>query len=329
MQNLTFLFFLLSFTSLQAATIFVSANGAGNGATWADATDLQTALTTAQYGDEVWVARGTYFPTTNTDRNASFIIKDGVKVYGGFSGRETSTAQRNLLANPTVLSGEIASPSIDDNSYSVVYTKNVSSATVVDGFDIRGGAANAAVSGEGNRQRCGGGWFNTGANSHDGSNPTIKNCTFTANYAREGAGMYNFGKNGVCQPTLVSCTFTNNKADLDGGAMFNNGNAGTSSPRIENCSFSNNEATYGGAILNNATYNGKCNPSLTNCDFAANTSYLRGGSLHNIAQGGGVCEPIVQNCDFDNNYSTVGKKQYLTASNSSKKAKGKSIITVK
>lgn len=329
MKNFTFLFFLLSFTSLNAATIFVTANGTGNGTAWNNATDLQTALQTATKGDEIWVARGTYLPTAGTDRNAAFAIKDGVKVYGGFSGSETSTAQRNVLANPTVLSGEIASPSIDDNSYSVVVTKNVSAATVVDGFTIRGGAANAAVSGEGNRQRCGGGWFNTGTNSHNGSNPTIKNCTFTANYAREGAGMYNFGKKGSCQPTLANCTFINNKADLDGGAIFNNANNGVSSPVITNCKFSGNEATYGGAILNSATYNGTCNPQLSNCEFAANTSLLRGSSLHNIAQGGGTCEPFVQHCAFEDNYATIGKKQNTRINNSSSKAKGKTIITVK
>ncbi|MEL7021787.1 MAG: hypothetical protein AAGK47_09270 [Bacteroidota bacterium] len=329
MKNLILLIFLFSFASLDAAIIYVTSNANGNGTSWADATDLQSALQMSERGDEIWVAGGTYFPTTGTDRNASFEIKDGIKVYGGFSGRETSEAQRNVLANLTVLSGEIASSSVDDNSYNVVYTKNVSAETVVDGFTIKGGAANATVNGEGNRQRCGGGWFNTGADSHSGSNPTIINCTFVANYAREGAGLYNFGKNGICQPTLANCTFNNNKADLDGGAIFNNGQGGESSPRITNCSFSNNEATYGGAILNNAAYNGKCNPQVIDCTFAANVSYLRGGSLYNIAQGGGTCEPIVQGCDFDRNHATVGKKTYLSPNNSTKKAKGKSIITVK
>lgn len=328
-----FTLLLLSFFTvcgLNAATIYVTASATGNGTSWSDATDLQSALQQATYGDQIWVAKGTYFPTTGKDRSASFKVKDGVQVYGGFTGRETSVNQRNTAVNTTVLSGEIGTSSIDDNSYTIVYTENVSDATVVDGFTIKGGAANAKVSGQGNAQRCGGAWFNNGANNHSGSNPTINNCTFVNNYAREGAGIYNFGKNGKCAPVISNCKFYGNKADLDGGAIFNNGQAGISSPKLVNCSFNNNEATYGGAILNSATYKGESSPALTNCSFADNISYLRGGSLYNNAQGG-ICKPVVQNCQFSDNQATLGKEKYTTNSTNTNhnKAKGKSIITVK
>ncbi len=55
------------------------------GDTWATACALQTALTYARTSDELWVAAGTYKPTTGTDRHATFQLKSGVNVYGGTS----------------------------------------------------------------------------------------------------------------------------------------------------------------------------------------------------------------------------------------------------
>ncbi len=48
-----------------AGIIYVKSSGTGGGTTWATAyTDLQLALSVAKSGDEIWVAAGTYFPTT-------------------------------------------------------------------------------------------------------------------------------------------------------------------------------------------------------------------------------------------------------------------------
>ena len=45
-----------------------------------------SALETANAGDQVWVARGTY-----TER---ITLKPGVALYGGFAGYETSLSER-------------------------------------------------------------------------------------------------------------------------------------------------------------------------------------------------------------------------------------------
>lgn len=293
-------------STLNATTYYVKQGATGNGTSWANAFgSLQSALAKAVAGDQIWVAAGKYTPTNTTDRTISFEIADGVQVYGGFAGNETSLNQRNWTVNKTILSGEIGSPAIDDNSYTVIYTKNVSAATIVSGFTIMGGAANG-LGAIGNRERCGGAWFNDGENGS--SNPTIENCIFTRNTGRDGAGLYNYAKNGSCAPRITNCQFDNNKADLDGGAIYNDGRMGTCAPIIKNCVISNNAATYGGGVLNIAT-DGTCTPSIVSCNFEDNIGYIRGASMY-CSEDGGFCKPTVVSSVFSDNRATVGKDIY-------------------
>jgi hypothetical protein len=76
-------------TAALGVTVYVDANatGANNGSSWSDAyVSLQTALTAATAGQELWVANGTYKPSTGADRDATFSLKNGVALYGGFAG---------------------------------------------------------------------------------------------------------------------------------------------------------------------------------------------------------------------------------------------------
>ena len=109
--------------SAQASVIYVdsSATGGDNGTSWVDAyADLQTALGTASPPDSIWVAEGTDYPSSAGNRDSTFQLLEGVAVYGGFAGGETSVSQRDWAANVTVLSGDIGVVDDDtDNSYSV------------------------------------------------------------------------------------------------------------------------------------------------------------------------------------------------------------------
>jgi len=56
-----------------------------NGTSWLSAyKDLQDALASAGPGTTIEVAQGTYLPTQTPNRFASFELKDGVKIQGGF-----------------------------------------------------------------------------------------------------------------------------------------------------------------------------------------------------------------------------------------------------
>ena len=58
---LLYLFFVRP-TNLQAIDYYVTVGGTGTGSSWNDATDLQTALGTAAFADNIYVASGTYTP---------------------------------------------------------------------------------------------------------------------------------------------------------------------------------------------------------------------------------------------------------------------------
>ena len=307
---------LLAFGHLSAKMLFVKQGAKGEGTSWNNAFgDLQVALLHAQNGDTIWVASGTYFPTNKNDRKELFRIKEGVKLYGGFLGHETSLDQRNWRENLTILSGELGKEGKEDNSYTVIYTKNVSSNTVLDGFAITG-AASDGVNDLGDIHRSGAGWFNDGSNGE--SSPTITNCLFINNYARDGAAIYNYANNGKCQPNIVNCQFISNKADLEGGAIYNDGRNGMASPIIQSCYFMENQSNYGASIRNKAD-NGKANPVIAQSVFEANTAYVR-DIIYEGNDGAG--KSILRACRFSDNVVTVGRnRNNSTAINSPKRNK--------
>ncbi|MEZ5041915.1 MAG: hypothetical protein R2828_18610 [Saprospiraceae bacterium] len=324
-KGLLLLACLMTASLVDAKTIFVKAGNNGNGSNWTNAFgDLQQALSAATAGDQIWVANGTYAPTKNNDRKASFKLVEGVALYGGFAGTETALNQRNAKVNQTILTGEIGTPSLNDNVFTVVYADNVSAKTIVDGFTITGGAANGfGVTGD--LSFCGAAWFNNQAS------PSISNCIFKNNYAREGAAIYNYANNGgTSSPKISNCSFIANVADFDGGAIFNMSNSNSMcAPIITNCQFDYNKSTYGAAILNKGV-DGKVKAAITNCVFTANASILSGAIVYNLREGRGESNSTMTACKFiDNdavNGDAFGESQTVTASSNNAQNKGGAVL---
>ena len=288
---------------LQAKVIYVQSGAEGQGSSWEDAVgDLQDALLLAQPGDQIWVASGTYTPTSDNDRTVSFILRDSIELYGGFSGVEGTLEERSFENNLTILSGEIGdAATTEDNSFTVVMMTGVSAATIIDGFTISDGTANGFSEG-GDVTSSGAGLFNDA--TVQPSSPVIRNCVFTNNYAREGAAIYNYAEGGKSRPFIASCAFITNHADFDGGAIYNNGNYGVCSPRISDCIFIENDSYYGAGILNKAT-RGESKPIVEDCVFAGNVSVVRGSAIYCYKESKSTCEAILKSCRFEENASMV------------------------
>jgi len=257
--------FSLIITGIQTNMIYVKkdASGSNDGTTWVDAyTNLQTAIDAAQAGEEIWVARGTYYPTGNGGgRHRHFNLKNCVEIYGGFVGDENANTfklhDRNLLQNETILDGQ-------GDCYHVVRSyANIDKTAVMDGFTVTGGKADCTYPNPCNEveDARGGGMFNKGS-------PTIRNSTFTGNYALTfGGGMLNMESS----PSLINCTFNANSDPECGGGITNLG----SSPFLINCLIHGNRASTGGGMCNDEG----SNPTVINSTISSNFAVVKGGGI--------------------------------------------------
>lgn len=254
--------------SAEAARIYVDvdATGANNGSSWTDAyTSLPTALTGRSAGDEVWVAEGTY---------SNITLVDGVKLYGGFYGNETSASQSNPDVYVTIISGGGQTRAIEST--------NDSSSTVVRGFHIIDGVNPGSLDE-------GAGVLLTN------SSPTFVRCVFRDNvFSYMGGAVANMGDG---SPRFVNCKFYHNNRYIDaagnesgfaGAALYNR----DGSPTLVNCLFYENTAMEAGAI---ASVTGVV--TLINCTLADNKSTIGNGGAMYDHRGNAV----VRNCIFWNN----------------------------
>jgi hypothetical protein len=252
------------------AYVNLAAEGQNGGNNWNDAfTSLGNAIAVATYlnGDtdqnndvaEIWVAAGTYIPTgtlnptdwsdadhdgeiDNDDgpRSATFALVDGVSIYGGFAGTESSTTERatnadGFFINETILSGDLNGDdgtdiplsdlrthySRDDNVYTVVTVKSLSSSTTIDGFTITGGNADYYSGPWTSPGESGGGLhfsYNVG-----GQSLQVRNSIIRTNSASDGGGVFftcSDTSNIYGQPLFTNVTIEGNASSAEGGGVY-------------------------------------------------------------------------------------------------------------
>lgn len=174
--------------------------------------DVASATITASLGYsscEVWVAEGTYLPTTLADEtdphSAAFRLREQVGLYGGFSGTESRRDERNAEEHETILSGDLGVVGdSSDNSYYVVVGAD---ASVLDGFTVTGGRSRNQTAWESGVPVESGTNFSlvegycAGMLNYDVS-PAVQGCRFAAN---EGEGICNY----LNEIRISDCTFSN------------------------------------------------------------------------------------------------------------------------
>lgn len=226
---------------------YVKQGGTGDGTSWKNASgDLQRMIDELADNNpqglpgEVWVAAGTYEPQSQliqgTGYSASFRMRDGISVYGGFIGGENSKTEREKkeggmpweFKNQTVLMAAYyvrneSNPSFTGNKWTLTSDSRhvvwfapmpdeegtFTQPTYLDGVTIMGGYAQGGTGVDDFKTDRGAGVY------MDGRNTYLTNCIVKENYATgNGGGIYL--KGGRVQSTLIY----NNNADQNGGAVY-------------------------------------------------------------------------------------------------------------
>ena len=228
---------------------YVKPGGTGNGTSWEEASgDLQRMIDELADNNpqglpgEVWVAAGTYEPQSQliqgTGYSASFRMRDGISVYGGFDAvsPELSKTDRKTkeggmpweFTNQTILQAAYyvrneSNPSFTGNKWTLTSDSRhvvwfapmpgeegtFTQPTYLDGVTIMGGYAQGGTGVDDFKTDRGAGVY------MDGRNTYLTNSIVKENYATgNGGGVYL--KDGRVQSTLIY----NNNADQNGGAVY-------------------------------------------------------------------------------------------------------------
>lgn len=283
----------------QGTVRYVKEKGTGDGSSWANASgDLQKMIDASSAGDEVWVAAGTYNPSTliksSKKRSFAFILKNGVSLYGGFVGDETDRNARAkseapapmefLYTHKTILDADIDDKEddwkrrFDDGSFTryiwdiagnggnanhILFLKEAATqAIVIDGFILSGAYADV--------------W----------------------NVKSAGAALYAEGNvqllNSVVKQNATYTRAEGLSYEFKGGAVYMNGEQAT----VRNCLFEQNYAfmptmkSYGGSVYMEKGV-------VEKCLFRESVSPDEGGALF-------LQEGTARDCSFYDCYAARG-----------------------
>jgi hypothetical protein len=295
----------------QANVRFVDVNGNNTfGNSWPNAyTSLETAIDEAIGNSgitEIKVANGTYKPTfqwqSGQARSATFRMKSGLLIKGGFAGHGATDPDANdPIIYETFLSGDIGTPGTStDNAWHVL--RPVAGATEsarLEGFTIRDG--NASGPDAGGYETVGGGMLCIDAS------PAIRRCCFTTNSAAaQGGAIFMIRVNSDTVPRIRDCSFTTNQVTASGAAGGAIASMDNSAPIIVETSFHDNLSSHdgGGAVCF------RSQAFFANCRFSDNDagSGGEGGGALVAKHADSSGQPPVRfvNCQFNHNTASQG-----------------------
>ncbi len=292
-----------NFAAARLGAIYVdpTADGANDGSSWQNAfMFLQDALVEAGTGTNICVAGGVYRPdqggsSITGDRQATFQLVAGAAMYGGFPNGGGDFSERDFQQHASVLTGDLqlndgaGFTNRSDNALHVV--KGADNATL-DGFIVIGGQAD----GFGADSR-GGGMYNSEVGT------TIRNCTFTDNFAHQSGGAIHTvsaDDDNELSLHVKNCAFLDNTAQK-GGALYTELLADV---LIEGCYFAFAAMSAGDVpYYGGAAYNHGCKQvQVQGCTFSGNKANDEGGALKNEL----VDAMVLRSCLFVDNVCLYG-----------------------
>ncbi len=244
---------------------------------------IQAAIISADAGDTIRVADGTYTGTGNKDLD--------------FGGKDITV--QSISEDPALCVIDC-----ENSGRGFYFHSGETNDAVVMGFTIRNGLITGGIWPEDS----GGGIL------IDEASPTISNCIIANNTADSGGGISSVG---TTSTIIMNCLITGNSSNLCGGIQCHD------STRVINCRISNNVAVgFGGGIYafhssqvinciisgNEADLGGGCairhDVELLNCEISGNTASNRGGAVYATNAHVSAINCTIINCTMTGNTAT-------------------------
>lgn len=251
-----------------SGVLFVKKGSTGKGLTWKDAMgELSEALTKAEAFNkrypysltQIWVAEGTY--------QGQFVMQNGVNIYGGFHGVETSIEESRPLTHPTILDAQgLGRP--------LTQTSDFAQPTEWRGLTLRNGKTD---------ENGGGALLQKGSTL---SYSVVKN-----NEAAQGGGIY------ATNSQIINCIIEQNTSKRDGAGVYAIDNSFIiNNTIIKNKGEGKGAGVYADAsiVVNNIIYKNTANSKADNI-------FAQGGSVkNNLANNDDSVDPLFVNFESGN-----------------------------
>src|SRR5690606_38411124 len=267
----------------KAPVFYVKPDGTGDGKSWVNAMDLNSALEQSTTNSIIHLTEGIYKPTktirngdATNESDKTIEIAKNITLIGGYEANPTSSSTANPAVYKTIFDGQLSSSINSYHTVTITAPFDAESKVSISGIVIKGGNAtnrgsNVTIADVRYNRGWGGGMLIANARVELSNVEVIENKTSnsggTVGY---GAGIYAFNN---AEITLKNVKINNNRRGNNGGGLW------LADGRLiaYNSQFNNNSASGTAAGLH-----GYPNATLTlyNCEIKNNSNTSYGAGLY-------------------------------------------------